>query len=41
MDGMIFFEYESISKAVEESSVDRQIMRYRLKSNNYPEYFYI
>ena len=33
--------YESISKAVEGSGVDRQIMRYRLKSNNYPEYFYI
>lgn len=34
-------EYESISKAVEESGVDRQIMRYRLRSNNYPDYFYI
>lgn len=33
--------YESISKAVEGSGVDRQIMRYRLKSNNYPDYFYI
>lgn len=33
--------YESISKAVEESGIDRQIMRYRLKSNNYPDYFYI
>lgn len=34
-------QYESISKAVEGSGIDRQIMRYRLKSNNYPEYFYI
>lgn len=34
-------EYESISKAVDGSGVDRQIMRYRLKSNNYPDYFYI
>jgi hypothetical protein len=34
-------EYESISKAVEGSGIDRQIMRYRLKSNNYPDYFYI
>ncbi len=34
-------EYESISMAVEKSSIDRQIMRYRLKSNNYPDYFYI
>ena len=33
--------YESISKAVEGSGVDRQIMRHRLKSNNYPDYFYI
>lgn len=33
--------YESISKAVEGSDIDRQIMRYRLKSNNYPDYFYI
>lgn len=33
--------YESISKAVEGSGVDRQIMRYRLKSKNYPDYFYI
>lgn len=33
--------YESISKAVEGSGVDRQIMRYRLKSNNYTDYFYI
>lgn len=35
------FQYESISKAVEGSGVDRQIIRYRLKSNNYPDYFYI
>ena len=34
-------QYESISKAVEGSGIDRQIMRYRLKSNNYPDYFYI
>ena len=34
-------QYESISKAVEGSGIDRQIMRYRLKSNNYTEYFYI
>jgi hypothetical protein len=33
--------YKSISKAVEGSGVDRQIMRHRLKSNNYPDYFYI
>jgi hypothetical protein len=33
--------YESISKAVDGSGIDRQIMRYRLKSNNYPDYFYI
>ena len=34
-------QYESISKAVEGSGIDRQIMRYRLKSNNHTEYFYI
>jgi len=34
-------EYESISKAVDGSGIDRQLIRYRLKSNNYPEYFYI
>jgi hypothetical protein len=33
--------YESIAKAVEGSGIDRQIMRYRLKSNNYINYFYI
>jgi len=33
--------YESISKAVKGSGIDRQIMRYRLKSDNYPDYFYI
>ena len=33
--------YESISNAVIGSGIDRQVMRYRLKSNNYPEYFYI
>lgn len=34
-------EYESIAEAVRQTGIDRQIMRYRLKSNNYPEYFYI
>jgi hypothetical protein len=34
-------EYESISKAVDGSGIDRQIIRYRLKSKNYPDYFYI
>jgi hypothetical protein len=34
-------EYESIAEAVRQTGVDRQIMRYRLKSNNYSEYFYI
>jgi len=33
--------YDSIADAVRETGIDRQIMRYRLKSNNYPEYFYI
>ena len=33
--------YESISNAVIGSGIDRQVMRYRLKSKNYPEYFYI
>jgi hypothetical protein len=33
--------YESISSAVIGSGIDRQVMRYRLKSKNYPEYFYI
>lgn len=34
-------EYDSISEAVKNSGIDRQIMRYRLKSDNYPDYFYI
>ena len=34
-------EYESISKATILSGIDRQLIRYRLKSNNYPDYFYI
>lgn len=34
-------EYDSIADAVVKSEIDRQIMRYRLKSNNYPDYFYI
>lgn len=33
--------YESISNAVIGSGIDRQVMRYRLKSKNYSEYFYI
>lgn len=33
--------YESISKSVQGSGIDRQLIRYRLKSNNYPDYFYI
>jgi len=34
-------EYDSIAEAVKKSGIDRQIMRYRLKSKNYPDYFYI
>jgi hypothetical protein len=34
-------EYESISKAVEETGIDRQLIRYRLRTNNYSDYFYI
>lgn len=34
-------EYESISKAVEVTGIDRQLIRYRLRANNYPDYFYI
>jgi hypothetical protein len=34
-------QYESISNAVIGSGIDRQVMRYRLKSKNYTEYFYI
>jgi len=33
--------YDSIADAVRETGIDRQLIRYRLKSNNYPEYFYI
>lgn len=34
-------EYDSIAEAVRQTGIDRQIMRYRLKSENYPDYFYI
>jgi hypothetical protein len=34
-------EYDSIADAVVKSGIDRQIMRYRLKSNNFTDYFYI
>jgi hypothetical protein len=34
-------EYESISKAVEGTGIDRQLIRYRLRTNNYSDYFYI
>jgi hypothetical protein len=34
-------EYESISKSVEITGIDRQLIRYRLRTNNYPDYFYI
>jgi hypothetical protein len=34
-------EYDSIAEAVKKSGIDRQIMRYRLKSKNHPDYFYI
>lgn len=34
-------EYESISKSVEITGIDRQLIRYRLRANNYPDYFYI
>lgn len=34
-------EYDSISEAVKNSGIDRQIMRYRLKSKNHTDYFYI
>lgn len=34
-------EYDSIADAVVKSGIERQIMRYRLKSNNYTDYFYI
>lgn len=34
-------EYSSIAEAVLKTGIDRQIMRYRIKSEKYPEYFYI
>lgn len=34
-------QYESIADAARISGIDRQLIRYRLKSNNYPDYFYI
>lgn len=34
-------QYDSISDAVIKSGIDRQIMRYRIRSKNYPDYFYI
>lgn len=33
--------YNSISEASSINNIERSLMRYRLKSNNYPEYFYI
>ena len=33
--------YESIAEAVRQTGIDRQIMRYRLKSKNHDNYFYI
>ena len=33
--------YESIAEAVRQTGIDRQIMRYRLKSKNHENYFYI
>jgi hypothetical protein len=33
--------YESIAEAVRQTGIDRQIMRYRLKTKNYDNYFYI
>jgi hypothetical protein len=33
--------YESISMAVNGSGINREIIKYRLKSEKYPEYFYI
>jgi hypothetical protein len=38
IDGII---YESIAEAVRQTGIDRQIMRYRLKSKNHENYFYI
>ena len=34
-------EYESITYASKVLNIERSLIRYRLKSNNYPEYFYI
>jgi len=34
-------EYESISKAVKETGINREIMRYRIKNEKYREYFYV
>ena len=38
IDGII---YESIAEAVTQTGINRQIMRYRLKSKNHDNYFYI
>jgi hypothetical protein len=38
IDGII---YESIAEAVRKTNIDRQLIRYRLKSNNHENYFYI
>ena len=34
-------QYESISEAVKGTLIDRQLIRYRLKSKKFTEYFYI
>ena len=34
-------EYESISQAVIETGINREIMRYRIKTKKYTEYFYV
>lgn len=34
-------EYESITYASKVLNIERSLIRYRLKSKNYPEYFYI
>jgi hypothetical protein len=34
-------EYESISQAVKETGINREIMRYRIKTEKYREYFYV
>ena len=33
--------YESIAEAVRQTGIDRQIIRYRLKTKNHENYFYI